>query len=286
MCIRTKTLDRFQRDLEARGVSSSTVATYLRCVRRFLGQLQRAPSRARESDIRDYVVSLRQHYCARSVNVHIAALRCFYNDTLHRRDLLSRVRRLRVQSSPVAILSGSEVLRLLEATRSPKYRALILLMYAAGLRITEALTLCVDDIDSRRMLLRVRRSKTKPRYVPMSPRVLKALRQYWRAARLRGPELFPGRAKGKVATRNGVKRALDKIQRTVELSKHVTPHTFRHCYATHLLDLGADIRTVQVLLGHASLSSTSHYTQLSRARLAATPSPIDVLGTPSGAVLG
>jgi integrase/recombinase XerD len=136
------------------------------------------------------------------------------------------------------------------------------------------------------MLLRVRRSKTKPRYVPMSPRVLKALRQYWRAARLRGPELFPGRAKGKVATRNGVKRALDKIQRTVELSKHVTPHTFRHCYATHLLDLGADIRTVQVLLGHASLSSTSHYTQLSRARLAATPSPIDVLGTPSGAVLG
>ena len=144
----------------------------------------------------------------------------------------------------------------------------------------------MDDIDSRRMLLRVRQSKSKPRYVPMSPRLLKALRQHWRAARLKGPELFPGRAEGTVATRNGVKRALDKIQRTAELSKHVTPHTFRHCFATHLLDLGADIRTVQVLLGHASLNSTSHYTQLSRARLAATPSPIDVLGTPSGTVLG
>jgi integrase/recombinase XerD len=286
MCIRTKTFERFRRDLEARGLSSNTIATYQRCVQRFLRQLQRAPSRARESDVRDYVVSLRQRYCARSVNIHIAALRFFYCDTLRRPDLFSRVRRLRVQSSPVTILSGSEVLRLLEATRSPKYRALVLLMYAAGLRISEALSLCVDDIDSRRMLLRIRQSKSKPRYVPMSPRLLKALRQHWRAARLKGPELFPGRGEGTVATRNGVKSALDKIQRTAELSKHVTPHTFRHCFATHLLDLGADIRTVQVLLGHASLSSTSHYTQLSRARLTATPSPIDVLGTPSGAVLG
>ena len=121
MCIRKKTLDRFQRDLEARNVSSSTIATYLRCVRRFLGQLQRAPSRARESDVRDYVVSLRQRYCARSVNIHIAALRFFYCDTLRRPDLFSRVRRLRVQSSPVTILSGSEVLRLLEVTWSPKF---------------------------------------------------------------------------------------------------------------------------------------------------------------------
>lgn len=286
MCIRATTLNRFQRDLEARGFCANTIETYQRCVRRFLSQFGRAPSRARESDVRDYVVSLRQHYCARSVNIHIAALRCFYSETLRRPELFSRVRRLRVQSSPVTILSGSEVLRLLEVTRSPKYRALILLMYGAGLRIGEALTLCVDDIDSRRMLLRVRQSKSKPRHVPMSPRVLRALREHWRAARLRGPGLFPGRAKGGVPARNGVKRALDKIQRTAELSKHVTPHTLRHSYATHLLDLGADIRTVQVLLGHASLSSTSHYTQLSRARLTATPSPIDVLGTPSAAVLG
>ena len=231
MCIRTKTFKRFRRDLEARGLCSSTIAAYERCVQRFLKQLQRAPSRARESDVRDYVVSLRQHYCARSVNIHIAALRFFYCDTLRRPDLFSRVRRLRVQSSPVTILSGSEVLRLLEATRSPKYRALLLLMYGAGLRISEALSLCVDDIDSRRMLLRIRQSKSKPRYVPMSPRLLKALRQHWRAARLKGPELFPGRGEGTVATRNGVKSALDKIQRAAELSKHVTPHTFRNASA-------------------------------------------------------
>ena len=216
MCIRTKTFERFQRDLAARGMSASTIATYQRCVQRFLKQLHRPPSRARESDIRDYVVSLRQQYCARSVNVHIAALRCFYRETLRRSELFSRVRRLRVQPSPVTILGGSEVLRLLEATRSPKYRALILLMYAAGLRISEALRLCVEDIDSHRMLLRIRRSKTKPRYVPMSERLLDALREHWRAARLKGPELFPGRAQGTVATRNGVKRALDKIQRSDE----------------------------------------------------------------------
>ena len=176
MCIRITTLNRFQRDLEARGFSANTIATYQRCVRRFLGQLQRAPSRARESDVRDYAVSLRQRYAARSVNVHLAALRCFYSDTLRRPELFSRIRRLRVQSSPVTILSGREVLRLLEATRSTKYRALILFMYGAGLRISEALTLCADDIDSGRMLLRVRQSKTKPRYVPLSPRLLRALR--------------------------------------------------------------------------------------------------------------
>jgi integrase/recombinase XerD len=149
MCIRTKSFERFQRDLEARGFGPNTTATYQRCVHRFLVQLQRAPSRARESNVRDYVVALRQHYCALSVSVHIAALRCFYSDTLHRPDLFSRVRRLRVQSSPITILSGSEVLRLLEVTRPPKYRALILSMYAAGLRISEALHLCVEDIDSQ-----------------------------------------------------------------------------------------------------------------------------------------
>ena len=286
MCIRSTTLDRFQRDLEARGMRPNTIASYQHCVRRFLQQLGRAPSRARESDVRDYAVALRKGYSPRSVNVHLAALRSFYCETLRRPEVFARVRRMRVQSCPVTILSGSEVLRLIEAARSPKYLALIMLMYGSGLRVSEAVSLCVDDIDSNRMLVRVRQSKSKPRYVPMSQRLLDALREHWRRARPPGPELFPGSGTTGFLTRKAVARGLSKIQRAAGLSKHVTPHCLRHCYATHLLDTGADIRTVQVLLGHASVRSTSHYTQLSRARLAATPLPIDVLGTPSGEVLG
>lgn len=286
MCIRSTTLDRFRRDLEARGMRPNTIATYQRCVCRFLQQLGRAASRARESDVRDYAVALRKGYSPRSVNVHLAALRSFYCETLRRPDVFARVRRVRVQSSPITILSGSEVLRLIGATRSPKYLALIMLMYGSGLRVSEAVSLCVDDIDSSRMLVRVRQSKSKPRYVPMSQRLLDALREHWRRARPPGPVLFPGSGTTGFLTRKAVARALSKIQRAAGLSKHVSPHCLRHCYATHLLDTGADIRTVQVLLGHASVRSTSHYTRLSRARLAATPLPIDVLGTPSGEVLG
>ncbi len=159
-------------------------------------------------------------------------------------------------------------------------------MYGAGLRVSEACALHIDDVDSKRMLLRVQRAKHNPRYVQLSPAVLEALRAYYREERPAGPLLFPGRRGQRPLTRSAVKGALAKIVEAAGLTKHVTAHTLRHTYATHLLDSGADIRTVQVLLGHASINSTIHYTRLSRARLMATPSPIELLGTRAGRVLG
>lgn len=284
--IRKTTLARFQRDLEARGLKPNTVGAYLRCIRRFLRQLDGPPSRATECDLRNHLLRLRREFSPQTTNQAIAALRCFYCETLRRPRIVERLRHVKHDKRLPTILSGSEVQRLFRATRSPKYRALFGLMYGAGLRVSEACSLRVEDVDSKRMLLHVVESKGGSRLQPLSESVLQDLRDYYRAERPAGPLLFPGQRTGRPLTRAAVKLALRKCRRDAGIDKPITPHTLRHCYATHLLDAGADIRSVQVLLGHASVKSTEHYTKLSRARLAAIPSPLELLGTPAGLVLG
>jgi site-specific recombinase XerD len=196
----------------------------------------------------------------------------------------ARVRR----RSPV-ILSGTEVERLLAATDSPKYYAIFILAYGAGLRVGEITALQAEDIDSKRMLIHVREGKTGPRDVMLSPRVLVALRTHWKASGLTGPELFPGgrsQRPGTQLTRESIHKVLAKVARKAGIQKRVHPHTLRHCFATHMLETGADIRRVQVLLGHASIGSTTKYLHLSSTHLHGTPSPIDLLGTPAGKILG
>jgi site-specific recombinase XerD len=274
-------LDRFRRDLEARGLAANTVDAYVLQVRRFVAWLaaerDRRPSRARESDVRDYVGEQLRRYAPQTVNQTTAALRGFYMDTLRRPVTVARLGRVRVKKTLPVVLSPGEVARLLAATTSLKYRTIFSLQYGAGLRVGEACSLEVGDIDSARMLLRIRHSKGHPREVPMSARLLTALRTYWRAERPAQPMMFPGRLTGRPLTRAAVKQALDPVVQAAAIDRHVTTHTLRHSYATHMLDAGADLRTVQVLLGHAYVSSTTHYTQLSRARLSATPSPLDSL---------
>lgn len=279
-------LERFRRDLKVRGLSPSTVEAYLRRVRCFVDWLDRPPSRAREGDLRDYIGEQLAAYSPQTVNQTVAALRSFYTGTLRHPGVIARLGRVRAKRTLPVVLSTGEVFRLLAATKSPKYRAIFSLQYGAGLRVSEACGLEVGDIDSGRMMLRVRHSKGHPRDVPLSTRLLSVLRAYWRAKRPPGPMLFPGRLTGKPLTRAAVKKALGPVVKAAGIHKHVTTHTLRHSYATHLLDAGADIRTVQVLLGHANISSTTHYTQLSRVRLTATPSPLDLLGNRAGCARG
>jgi site-specific recombinase XerD len=279
-------LARFQRDLEVRGLRPNTVRAYVRCVQRFLEQLGKAPSRATECDLRDYLLGIRRQLSPQTANQAVAALRCFYTDTLRRPRVVERLRHIRFDKPLPTVLSGSEVKRLFDATRSPKYRALFALMYGGGLRVSEACSVRIEHIDSERMLLHVPHSKGGSRLMPLSSRVLRLLREYYRAERPEGPLLFPGKRTGNALTIDGVKHALKKCRRSAGISKRITPHTLRHCYATHLLDAGADIRTVQVLLGHASIKSTEHYTKLSRARLGVVPSPFELLGTPASRVFG
>lgn len=155
--------------------------------------------------------------------------------------------------------------------------------YGAGLRVSEACRLGVGDIDSRRGLIHVRDGKGgKDRFVMLSTRLLAVLREYWRAARPSGPYLFPGMDGAQPIDRHAVNRALRQAAVDAGIAKKVTPHSLRHAFATHLLEAGTDIRTIQVLLGHASISTTARYAKVSQRHVGRTTSPLDVLGTEEG----
>jgi site-specific recombinase XerD len=149
--------------------------------------------------------------------------------------------------------------------------------YAAGLRVSEVTRLPVADIDGARMVIRVRHGKgQKDRYVMLSPRLLEVLRAYWKAARP-SDFLFPGAAPDQPLTTGSVRKVCSRARQAAGLDKHVTVHTLRHSFATHLLESGTDLRTIQVLLGHRSFSTTARYVHVATASLPSTRSPFDRL---------
>lgn len=282
-------LGRMRRWMALRGLAPNSVATYVRCARQFLAHVDRPLGAVKRTDIEGYLHTLvAKARSPRTRNVQLGAIRCLLRSTV-RRDPTAAIPRAKVPRMVPQILSGAEVEQLLAATTSPKYRAIFMLAYGAGLRVGEITTLETSDLDSQRMLIRVRDGKTGQRYVMLSPRLLAALRTYWKAYRPPGTALFPGYAKpraGTQLTRESIHRVLVKAVRAAGIRKHVSPHTLRHCFATHLLDSGADVRTVQLLLGHASLDTTATYLHLTTAQLRQVPSPLDLIGTPRGHRLG
>jgi integrase/recombinase XerD len=271
-----------------RGLAPHTVATYIPCVRRFIGQVGKPLGAVKGKDVEQYLLGMvERDRSPRTRNVNLAAIRFALRAWLGR-DPCREIRQAKVRRRSPEILSGSEVRRLLDATTSLKYRAVFMVAYGSGLRINEALSLETTDVDSQRMLLHVREGKTGPRYVMMSPRVLEALRAYWRKFRPSGPRLFPGRQRqpDPHLTREAVRRVLAKAALAAGITKTVSPHTLRHSFATHLLESGADVRAVQLLLGHARLESTASYLHLTTARLRQVPSPLDLIGTERGRILG
>jgi site-specific recombinase XerD len=168
--------------------------------------------------------------------------------------------------------------RLLGALASDKQRVLVMLAYGAGLRVSEACGLRIDDIDAKRMVIRVRHAKRgRERHVMLSPRLLQALRVYWKKSRPAGPCLFPGRYGQATIGREAVQKAIVQAVRRAGITKRVSPHTLRHSFATHLLEAGTDLRALQVLLGHASLKSTMTYLHVSTARVQSIASPLDAI---------
>jgi site-specific recombinase XerD len=175
------------------------------------------------------------------------------------------------------VWSREEVCALLDAEMNIKHRALLALYYSAGLRCQEALDLKVTDIDSKRMVIHVREGKGKfPRQVMLSGKLLEILRVYWRG---RKPKdwLFPGKHAGEQLKANAVRVVCQKLRKQLSFIKPLSPHVLRHSFATHLLDAGTDLRSIQLLLGHRDLETTSRYLHVSEARLHATPSPLDNL---------
>ncbi len=279
-------LNNMRIDLETRGLSSNTVSTYLRYARQFVREIGKPLEQVDRDDVRQYLVRLRaQGKRAPTRNLALAATRFLFSTTLRRPEVVAGIRRARIQPTVPVILSGSEVAHLLASLRSVTYRAMVATLYGTGLRVSEMCALRIEDIDSKRMQLRIPQGKTGQRYARLTPAVLKELRAYYRQRRPKGPYLFPGRGTGRPITRVAVATALATVSQELGLRKRIHPHLLRHAFAVHLLELGTDLRTVQLLLGHRCIRSTVRYLQLSRAQLARAPSPIDLIGSPTARVL-
>jgi site-specific recombinase XerD len=271
-------------DLRLRNLAPATIRVYVQRVAAFARHFGKSPEHLGPPEVRAYLVHLVQqkHVSWSYYNQTVGALRFLYNVTLGRDEPLRRIACPKQPKKLPVVLSAEEVVRFFEAVPNLKHRALPMTAYAAGLRISEVVALTVADIDSRRMVIRVRQGKgRKDRYVMLSPRLLEALRAYWRAARP-AHWLFPGQVEGRPVTVGTAHRVCVQASRAAGLGKHVTVHTLRHSFATHLLEAGTDLRTIQLLLGHRELRTTAIYTHVAPATLETTRSPLDRLAALPG----
>jgi site-specific recombinase XerD len=270
---------RMLEDMGVRNLAENTQSAYLQQIIAYARHFHRRPEDLGPEEVRAYQVYLTKtrRLSPSSVSVATGALRFLYKVTLKRdwavEDIPMPKRPFRL---PV-ILSPEEVMHFLDSIGNLMHRAILMTAYATGLRISEATHLKVTDIDSQRMMLRVDQGKArKDRYVMLSPRLLEELRAYWKAFR---PTLwlFPGDLPGKPITRSAVEQACQKARRVSGFQKPITPHSLRHAFATHLLETGTDVRTIQLLLGHRSLATTSRYLKVATTTVCATISPFDLL---------
>ncbi|MGE0854365.1 MAG: tyrosine-type recombinase/integrase [Hyphomicrobiaceae bacterium] len=275
---------RMAEDMQVRNLSLNTQLSYLQQVSLFARHFGKSPDSLGWEEIRTYQVYLtnEKKLSPSSIHTAVAALRFLYRVTLKKDWTFEDVLPLpkKQQKLPI-VLSPEEVLRFLDCVHDIKHRAILTTCYAAGLRISEAVHLKPTAIDSQRMVIRVEQGKgQKDRYVMLSPKLLDSLRSYWQAVRPK-EWLFPGDHPGQPITKDAVEQACQKARRLSGLSKPVTPHCLRHAFAVHLLEAGTDVRTIQLLLGHRSLSTTARYLRIATSKVCATSSPLDLLPRPA-----
>lgn len=269
-------------DLKVRNRSVRTIQSYVAHVANFARHFGKSPELLGPEEIRQYQVYLveQRHVSWSYFNQAVCALRFFYRHTLGRDWLVAHIPFPRQPRKLPVVLSQAEVIRLFDASRSLKLRAVLMTAYAAGLRLSEVTHLQVSDIDSERMVIRVRQGKgQKDRYVMLSPKLLEILRLYWRLER---PTLwlFPSKSKQQPINPSVVQRACHQAGLDAGLSKQATVRCLRHSFATHLLEAGANIRIIQTLLGHSNVSTTQVYTNVSAKTVRATESPLEHLAYP------
>jgi site-specific recombinase XerD len=270
-------------ELHRRNYAASTITYYIKNVEQFARYFKRSPDRLNPTHLRTYqAYLLRQRKLApRTVKLHVCAIRFLFNKTLRRRYLLEDTPYPKAPRRLPQILSREEVTRLIASAHSLTHRTMLMLLYSTGMRNAELRHLQVRDIDSRRMLIHIRHGKGgRERYVPLSATLLDTLRAYYRWMR---PTrfLFPGTVANwrtdKPLTPKVVWDACVVAARRAGLGHRVYPHLLRHCFATHLLEAGADLRTIQLLLGHANLNHTIIYLQLSQRHLQGVANPLDTM---------
>jgi integrase/recombinase XerD len=275
----TRLRRRMIQDMRLRDLAEATQRAYVDAVRNLARHFNRSPDQLTEDEIRQFFIHLTrtQGRASSTVRVHLFAIKFLFRHTLRRPLPVLDLIRLRRDSKLPAVLSRDEARQLIAHIRRPAARISALIMYTCGLRVSEAIRLRIEDIDSRRMVVCVRNGKgRKDRYVPLPKRTLELLRAYWREHRPE-PCLFPNRSGSGPIRREAVLWAIRTAAKEATLRKAVCCHTLRHCYATHLLEEGVDLRSIQGLLGHRSIRSTIPYLHLTQKAIKNVHRSIDEL---------
>ena len=272
--------ERMMEDMRIRGMGDKAQKSHIRAIKDFAKFLKRSPDTATPDDLRSYQLHMSDTGVTPSTfNTRIVALRFFFGMTCGREEM-KRFMQFRTQPRKLPIVfSVEEVSDILMATPGPglKYRAALSISYGAGLRASEVCNLKIADIDSDRMLIHVDHGKGgKDRKVMLSPGLLNLLRDYWREARPEG-WLFPGNPKINPISSRQLNRAFTSAKHMAGIKKIATLHTLRHSFATHLLEANTDVRVIQVLLGHAKLTTTAQYTHVATKTIKDTVSPYEML---------
>jgi site-specific recombinase XerD len=266
-------------DMVVRNLSARTRECYIASVRGIAGYYKRSPATLTEQEVQQYLLYLieERKLAWSSVNVTVSALKFLFQITLKRKEADFELPRPHQPQKLPQVLSREEVMRIVDAAANPRHRVILLTIYAAGLRLSEACRLKVSDIDSERMTLRIEQAKgAKDRYALLSPRLLKELRTYWAAYRPRD-WLFPSpRDPGLPLADVTVQRIFYSARDRAGITKRCGIHGLRHAFATHMLEGGVNVHTIQRLMGHRDLATTTRYFHLARQHLANTPSPLEL----------
>jgi site-specific recombinase XerD len=269
-------------DLELAGLVPKTRRAYVASIQDMSRYFRRSPEVLSQEDIRTWVEHLRGTGIGSDrQRQHYAALKFLYGKTLGAPEKVAFISWPKHPDRLPAVLSTEEVAGLLRCLTTLRMRVFFSTLYATGLRIKEGCLLQTSDINASRGVIHVREGKgRKDRLVTLSPRLLEILRSYWKEERPAAPWLFSTRTGGPLYPEIA-REALQLAAREAGLDKRVTPHMLRHSYATHLLEAGTELRVLQVLLGHTQIATTTRYTRVSSRLVARTPSPLDLLPTPS-----
>jgi len=270
-------------ELQRRNYAATTVEYYVRAVEGFAKYFGKPPDQLNREHLREYQAFLlrERKLEPRTVKLHVSALRFFFVKTLKRPYLLDDIPYPKVPRRLPIILTVEEVGRLIDSARNLMDRTLLMVLYSTGMRNRELRGLQVRDIDSQSMLIHIQHGKGgRDRYVPLSPKLLETLREYWRWMKPK-TWLFPGTVDGWRADKHITPKVVwDACQSAAEragIEKRVSAHLLLHSYATHLLEAGADLRTIQLLLGHVKLEHTAIYLHLSQRHLQAVANPLDTM---------
>lgn len=271
--------NKMKMDLELRGLSAATIRIYLYNVSKFAEYFNKSPELLGENEIRKYL-----HYCTTerklsesAVHIVYSSLKFLYTKTMGLNWNTDKIPGIKVGKTLPAVLSQSEIKEIFKVTENLKHKAILMTIYAAGLRISEASKLEISDIDSKNMQIKVREGKgKKDRYTILSETNLEILREYWKRYKPK-VYLFPGMDSSKSISVRAIQLAFSDAVKKAHIKKHVSVHTLRHSFSTHLLEAGTDIFHIQRLLGHLSISTTTVYLHLRRMDLMNIKSPLDTL---------